>query len=194
MPSKTFINLPEEKKKKLIISAMNEFSNNTFIDASINKIIINAGIPRGSFYMYFEDKVDLFEYIIDSYTIRLKEIVNNSLKSTKGDLREAFNILYDETFIRIKKIKYNIFFKNVFIFFNLNRDKFLSKGHNLFEEVKENINKDNIKSDDLEFVFTTLMHTLFIGISDALQNDEEDKEKQNYLRKLDMICYGFYKK
>ena len=38
------------------------------------------------------------------------------------------------------------------------------------------------------------MHTLFIGISDALQNDEEDKEKQNYLRKLDMICYGFYKK
>ena len=194
MPSKTFINLPEEKKKKLIISAMNEFSNNTFIDASINKIIINAGIPRGSFYMYFEDKVDLFEYIIDSYTIRLKEIVNNSLKFTKGDLRETFSILYDETFIRIKKIKYNIFFKNVFIFFNLNRDKFLSKGHNLFEEVKENINKDNIKSDDLEFVFTTLMHTLFIGISDALQNDEEDKEKQNYLRKLDMICYGFYKK
>ena len=194
MPSKTFINLPEEKKKKLIISAMNEFSNNTFIDASINKIIINAGIPRGSFYMYFEDKVNLFEYIIDSYTIRLKEIVNNSLKSTKGDLRETFSILYDETFIRIKKIKYNIFFKNVFIFFNLNRDKFLSKGHNLFEEVKENINKDNIKSDDLEFVFTTLMHTLFIGISDALQNDEEDKEKQNYLRKLDMICYGFYKK
>ena len=194
MPSKTFINLPEEKKKKLIISAMNEFSNNTFIDASINKIIINAGIPRGSFYMYFEDKVDLFEYIIDSYTIRLKEIVNNSLKSTKGDLRETFSILYGETFIRIKKIKYNIFFKNVFIFFNLNRDKFLSKGHNLFEEVKENINKDNIKSDDLEFVFTTLMHTLFIGISDALQNNEEDKEKQNYLRKLDMICYGFYKK
>lgn len=194
MPSKTFINLPEEKKKKLIISAMNEFSNNTFIDASINKIIINAGIPRGSFYMYFEDKVDLFEYIIDSYTIRLKEIVNNSLKFTKGDLRETFSILYDETFIRIKKIKYNIFFKNVFIFFNLNRDKFLSKGHNLFEEVKENINKDNIKSDDLEFIFTTLMHTLFIGISDALQNDEEDKEKQNYLRKLDMICYGFYKK
>ena len=194
MPSKTFINLPEEKKKKLIISAMNEFSNNTFIDASINKIIINAGIPRGSFYMYFEDKVDLFEYIIDSYTIRLKEIVNNSLKSTKGDLRETFSILYDETFIRIKKIKYNIFFKNVFIFFNLNRDKFLSKGHNLFEEVKENINKDNIKSDDLEFIFTTLMHTLFVGISDALQNDEEDKEKQNYLRKLDMICYGFYKK
>lgn len=194
MPSKTFINLPEEKKKKLIISAMNEFSNNTFIDASINKIIINAGIPRGSFYMYFEDKVDLFEYIIDSYTTKLKEIVNNSLKSTKGDLRETFSILYDETFIRIKKIKYNIFFKNVFIFFNLNRDKFLSKGHNLFEEVKENINKDNIKSDDLEFVFTTLMHTLFIGISDALQNDEEDKEKQNYLRKLDMICYGFYKK
>lgn len=193
MPSKTFINLPEEKKNKLIISAINEFSNNTFFDVSINKIVINAGIPRGSFYMYFNDKVDLFEYIVDSYTIRLKEIVNNSLKSTNGDLRNTFDILFDETFIRIKKIKYKIFFENIFIFFNLNRDKFLFKGHDLFEEVKENINKDYIKTNDLEFIFTTLMHTLFIGISDALQNDDHDKEKQSFLRKLDMVCYGFYK-
>lgn len=193
MPSKTFLNLPEEKKKKLVLSAMEEFCNNKFIDVSINKIINNAGIPRGSFYMYFEDKEDLFEYLLDSYAIKLKKVVSNALLKNNGDLRKSFIFLYDEMFSRIKKIKYICFFKNVFIFLDLNRDRFFVKGHNLFEEIKKYINNDNIKSDDLEFIFMVLMHNLIISIEDALHTGQEQIEKQKYLRKLDMICYGFYK-
>ena len=61
MPSKTFLNLPEEKRQKLLKAATDEFSNTSFFDASINKIINNANISRGSFYMYFEGKEELFE-------------------------------------------------------------------------------------------------------------------------------------
>ena len=193
MPSKTFFNLPEEKQKKLVLSAMDEFCNNKFIDVSINKIINNAGIPRGSFYMYFVDKEDLFEYLLDSYTLKLKKVVSNVLIKKNGDLRESFIVLYDETFSRIKKIKYKYFFKNVFIFLDLNRDRFFVKGHNLYEKIKKYINTDDIKSDDLEFIFITLMHNLIISIGDVLHTSEEKIEKEKYLRKLDMICYGFYK-
>ena len=86
--------------------------------------------------MYFEGKEELFEYILDSYSSNLIEIVKKELINSNGDLRESFINLYDELLIRISKIKYKIFFRNVFLFLNLKREKIENKGKILFEEVK----------------------------------------------------------
>lgn len=59
MPKETFLNLPEEKKKKIIKAAQNEFERVPLEQASIKNIVENAGIARGSFYQYFESKEDL---------------------------------------------------------------------------------------------------------------------------------------
>ena len=59
MPTNNFFNLPIEKKKKIMNAAKSEFVEYSFYDASINRIIKNAGISRGSFYMYFENKEDI---------------------------------------------------------------------------------------------------------------------------------------
>ena len=193
MPSKTFLNLPEEKRQKLLKAATDEFSNTCFFDASINKIINNANISRGSFYMYFEGKEELFEYILDSYSSNLIEIVKKELINSNGDLRESFINLYDELLIRISKIKYKIFFRNVFLFLNLKREKIENKGKILFEDVKSYISTYNIKNADLNFVFLVLMHNLFFCIADALCTGKKEETKNVYLKKLDMICYGFYK-
>lgn len=193
MPSKTFLNLPEEKRQKLLKAATDEFSNTSFFDVSINKIINNANISRGSFYMYFEGKEELFEYILDSYSSNLIEIVKKELINSNGDLRESFINLYDELLIRISKIKYKIFFRNVFLFLNLKREKIENKGKILFEEVKSYISTYNIKNADLNFVFLVLMHNLFFCIADALCTGKKEETKDVYLKKLDMICYGFYK-
>lgn len=193
MPSKTFLNLPEEKRQKLLKAATDEFSNTSFFDTSINKIINNANISRGSFYMYFEGKEELFEYILDSYSSNLIEIVKKELINSNGDLRESFINLYDELLIRISKIKYKIFFRNVFLFLNLKREKIENKGKILFEEVKSYISTYNIKDVDLNFVFLVLMHNLFFCIADALCTGKKEETKNVYLKKLDMICYGFYK-
>lgn len=193
MPSKTFLNLPEEKRQKLLKAATDEFSNTSFFDVSINKIINNANISRGSFYMYFEGKEELFEYILDSYSSNLIEIVKKELINSNGDFRESFINLYDELLIRISKIKYKIFFRNVFLFLNLKREKIENKGKILFEEVKSYISTYNIKNADLNFVFLVLMHNLFFCIADALCTGKKEETKNVYLKKLDMICYGFYK-
>ena len=65
MPKKTFFNLPEEKREKIIEMALEEFSKNTFTNASITKVAENAGIAKGSVYQYFNDKKDLYKYIVD---------------------------------------------------------------------------------------------------------------------------------
>lgn len=59
MPKETFLNLSEEKKKKIIKAAQNEFERVPLEQASIKNIVENAGIARGSFYQYFESKEDL---------------------------------------------------------------------------------------------------------------------------------------
>ena len=63
MPSQTFLNLDSKKQQKLLDAAMEEFSTVRYTEASVNHIIQQAGIPRGSFYMYFVDKDDLFSNI-----------------------------------------------------------------------------------------------------------------------------------
>ena len=64
MPKDTFFNLPAEKREKIIQEALIEFENNNFDRASINQIVIRSEISKGSFYQYFEDKKDLYKYLI----------------------------------------------------------------------------------------------------------------------------------
>jgi AcrR family transcriptional regulator len=65
MPKQTFYNLPEEKRKLIIEVAIDEFATRGFQGASISQIVGRAGIAKGSFYQYFEDKHDLFMHLVE---------------------------------------------------------------------------------------------------------------------------------
>jgi AcrR family transcriptional regulator len=65
MPSQTFFNLPEEKREALIKIAIAEFSSHDYNSASISRIVKEAGIAKGSFYQYFQNKQDLYLYLLD---------------------------------------------------------------------------------------------------------------------------------
>lgn len=65
MPKQTFLNLPEEKRETIINAAVEEFAGYGFESASINRIVANSGISKGSFYQYFEDKADVFRHLVD---------------------------------------------------------------------------------------------------------------------------------
>ena len=64
MPKETFFNLPDDKRSLIINAAMEEFSKAGYNTASINQICKNSAIPKGSFYQYFTDKLDLYVYIM----------------------------------------------------------------------------------------------------------------------------------
>ena len=95
MPSSTFLNLPAEKQEKLLEAATREFSHKPFNEASINQIIKEAGIPRGSFYMYFQDKEDLFRYLLKGYVDQLFMLLEEFLLRVRGDIFQALLDLYD---------------------------------------------------------------------------------------------------
>ena len=64
MPKETFQNLPEGKRQLIEKEAIHEFAVFGYDKASINRIVEQCQIAKGSFYQYFDDKKDLFLHLI----------------------------------------------------------------------------------------------------------------------------------
>lgn len=82
MPTERFYHLPEEKKQVIREAAIQEFSRVPLDKVSINKIVKSAEISRGSFYTYFQDKEDVFQYIFEDFVEQIqlycKEVMVNA--------------------------------------------------------------------------------------------------------------------
>ena len=89
MPTSTFFNLRPEKQERLLTAAAREFAAQPFHEASINSMIRAAGIPRGSCYMYFRDKEELFQYLVRESTEPLLLAFRELLTRSGGDLFDA---------------------------------------------------------------------------------------------------------
>ncbi|WP_260842778.1 TetR/AcrR family transcriptional regulator, partial [Staphylococcus epidermidis] len=81
----TFYNLPDEKRQTLIQALKSEFSRVPLFEASVSNIVKAAGIPRGSFYQYFEDKDDAFFYLLNELAEQEKYNFLSILSMHNGD-------------------------------------------------------------------------------------------------------------
>jgi len=72
MPYKTFFNLPEYEQTQILMAAIQEFSGQTYRSASILAIVGDAE----TFYQYFEDKKDLYLFVLKLGMARKLELVN----------------------------------------------------------------------------------------------------------------------
>ena len=85
MPTQRFLKLKEEKKQAILEAAVHEFSRVPYSSASINQIIKEADISRGSFYTYFEDKDDLMRYMLRGFRDNCQERIFRTLKEQEGN-------------------------------------------------------------------------------------------------------------
>ncbi len=85
MPKETFFNLSEDKRELIENIAIEEFAENSLKSASVNRIVSNAGIAKGSFYQYFENLEDLYDHILKIAQKRKLGLIS-SLPSPTGNL------------------------------------------------------------------------------------------------------------
>lgn len=86
MPTERFYRLPMEKQNAIRGAAMKEFARVPIDKVSINKIIQEADISRGSFYTYFEDKWDILEYLFEEGRRQMKRFCVEELERYNGDI------------------------------------------------------------------------------------------------------------
>ena len=196
MPSDTFLRLNDEKKKKLIDASFKEFSLNNFNDASINRIIKDAGISRGSFYMYFVDKKDLYFYLLEQYSEILIDNMKKDLINNKGDLFKMFQDNIIRTYNSFKNNNINFFKKsleNVTIMEESKRT-FGFRDKRLLKELIPNINLELLNDNarrHIEVIFAINMHLLMVTLFKLLKKDSLDKKiLKDYYEQLDILKYG----
>jgi AcrR family transcriptional regulator len=188
MPSKTFYNLDKNKQDKLVEAALKEFSNSSYYNASINKIIKDANISRGSFYMYFVDKEDLFSYLFSKHRERINEMTEKALIDSNGKLDKAFIELYKDSFNNIKGYQYKQFFINTFAYLNSRTEHFVKPSAKEIDKLVSLIDKNSIKEDPY-ILLSMLMQNLIATI--AKDNLLDDKKRlERYITRVNIICYG----
>jgi AcrR family transcriptional regulator len=93
MPKDTFFNLPEDKRVRIEQAAIEEFGNYHFDASSVNRIVENAGIAKGSFYQYFSDKKDLYKHIMSLIITKKLEYMSPLLQNPFG--LDVFTLLHE---------------------------------------------------------------------------------------------------
>ena len=95
MIKRTFYNLPAEKREKIIEVTRKEFRKGNKQKITINSVIKKAGISRGSFYQYFDDKLDLVELVTDDMLAQIGKFVRDELILNGGNLFEIPMRIFD---------------------------------------------------------------------------------------------------
>ncbi|MFO0580549.1 MAG: TetR/AcrR family transcriptional regulator [Polyangia bacterium] len=72
MPTDTFFGLPPARRERLVNEALIEFADRTYAEASLSQIARRARIAKGSFYQYFEDKLELYKWLLTEEVPRRK--------------------------------------------------------------------------------------------------------------------------
>lgn len=203
MIKKTFYNLPEDKRRRIIDAVVDEFANFETDKVSINRIVQKANISRGSFYQYFDDKLDLVEVLIKSFVDMGIDDIRRAVSTSDGDIFYTFECMYDiiigfSAEERNKRVLKNLF-SNVRANNNLIADYIIKryKGISSLIDITTEFSRKGFrfKSDEdmilLQQILTSVLKNEMYNYYVFDTNPEETKER--YLRKLYIVKRGALK-
>lgn len=202
MPTSTFFNLPEDKKNKILKAANKEFERVPIEQVSIKNIVESAEIARGSFYQYFEDKEDLFQYIMSAKMGNMQNKLIEMIEHENGNIINIFINMY-EYLIKIVKIKKNNkFFKQIFENVKTSDNLMFIKKEEINKNLEQTLynlydrNKDilNIKNEEefklvIEMLFAIIRRRIVV----SLKYKDLEKARETYLKEIEFLKKGIIK-
>ncbi len=203
MPKQTFFHLSKDKQEILMESAKKEFSRVPLHEASIANIIKTAGIPRGSFYQYFEDKEDLFYYLLNQLSKKNNERFISILKEKNGELFAAIIDLFHFMIKNLRNEENKNLFKNAFLNMNYRLENTIA--NHVYEENQKkqylftmnliNTKNLNIRSEqELEQIIKIIWAVTFQNLVQVFVKDLTDETAlKNFIEQIELVKRGLYK-
>lgn len=203
MIKQTFYNLPITKRERIYQAIKTEFDRVPLDKISINSIIKEANISRGSFYQYFDDKGDLYDIFADRVMDSIKECFTNTLVKYKGDLFATMEEVMSLHFIKVSqpkaKSQMQKFVPGVSVNAKSILDRICERSITYFNELTPNIDTRKFSFDnspeDIRILFEMLMSISKNAIFDVLFMDiDTDKAIKIFNKKLKIVKNGCLKK
>ncbi|MFS0655541.1 TetR/AcrR family transcriptional regulator [Bacillus sp. 179-C3.3 HS] len=203
MPKQTFFNLPKDKQDHIIQAAKKEFSRVPLHEASVANIIKEADIPRGSFYQYFEEKEDLYYYLLNEVSKKNTERFIMLLEEKNGDIFDALIDSFQLMIQNQRNQEHKNFLKNTFLNMNYKMENTLA--NNIYEENRKDqqlsiirlINTENLNIKDereLQHVLKIFISVTFSNLIQVFVKDLSHEEAfKNYVEQMDLLKRGLYK-
>lgn len=200
MIKSTFYNLPEEKRNRITEAVLNEFASATTEKVSINRIIKAAKISRGSFYQYFDDKVDLVEILVKTFLNTAYEEFRTALANSNGDIFYTYIQIFDLIIKYSADKNQKVVLKNLFKNLKANDDLISDYILNRFEGIPriykgfDSVIKDNLrfKNDEeihsLSLILTLILKNAVFNL--FVKNEEPENVKEEFMRKIRIIKAG----
>ncbi|WP_404456234.1 TetR/AcrR family transcriptional regulator [Oceanobacillus kapialis] len=200
MPTLTFYNLPKEKKQKLVAAAEQEFSRVPVYEASIANIVKQAGIPRGSFYQYFEGKEDAYFFLLNMQAQKRQHIFYSLLKEHRGNLFKTMTEMYAILLKEIPGQENLQFLKHAFLNRSHRVEQSLSEmfsygdDKEMVSSLKDHLNMTllNIESDsELAHLMQIIIAVTMRNMMEKFSGNLSDKQAlENYKTELTMLQRG----
>lgn len=203
MIKQTFYNLPETKRERIYQAIKTEFDRVPLDKISINSIIKEANISRGSFYQYFDDKGDLYDIFADRIMDSIKECFTNTLVKYKGDLFATTEEVMSLHFAKVSqpkaKSQMQKFVPGVSVNAKSILDRICERSITYFNELIPNIDTRKFSFDnspeDIRILFEMLMSISKNAIFDVLFMDiDTDEAIKIFNKKLKIVKNGCLKK
>ena len=203
MIKKTFYNLPYEKRKRITDAVIKEFMERPNEKVSINRIIKTAEISRGSFYQYFDDKVDLIEIITKTMFEESSNKAKEILKLSCGDLFVMYIKMFDYFGDYSSQKQTMKIMRNIVDSFKANDDlvsEYLKNRYNMAltnNEIYTMVDRQNLKFQDNESVkclIEILTQVLKNAIFDVfVAGSDREEVRERLIKKIDIIKQGAVK-
>lgn len=203
MPSDTFFHLPEEKRARFLAAARAEFARASYAEASINQIIRKAGIPRGSFYMYFQDKEELFRYLLCDYTQQMTVQLCRLLDEAEGDLFEAFLRFFDLALKHLRTPDGDASLRNLMDILRRNAGIQVTAvvdpehlGEQLLGLLRPHVRKERLsleREGDLDDMLGLLLGVTIPALGSALSQADQEAVRVRYQNMLRLLKRGMEK-
>ena len=195
MCSETFLRLPEEKKSRFLDAAWEEFTSVSFADASINKIVQKARVPRGSFYQYFSGKEDLFFHLLRGMLRHFYEEYNVILDRYHGDIFQTQLHCYDRV-VQERNLT-PLFTKGLQIVrcnptFLMEAIVEKEMACHVWESARDHIDHSMFRDSETEkHAFIMSLITLVMTMSDAVAHaDRAERSRRDLTLRLELIKHG----
>jgi AcrR family transcriptional regulator len=78
----------QRTREELLSAARKCFTRFGYAETTVERIVAEAGLARGSFYTYFESKVDLFSHLVDTIEHAISAQVATLTATKRGDAFE----------------------------------------------------------------------------------------------------------
>ena len=196
MNKKTY-RLPKRKDgqrtfDQIIETGKRLFSKQGYVATSINEIIDEAGIATGTFYLYFDDKLALYSYILLEYHHSIRKHINEKIKNVhtryekeRLGIKAFLQLAWDDPLV------YKIIWESMFIDETLFRDYYVTFSQDYIRSLNHSVDRDEVRDDiDLETLSYILMGiSNFVGLQvlfrDTLIEHKLDEIVDNVMKVLE---------